>query len=109
MDGSGFQTAILAKLSAKVFTVERVDKLMERPKGWNIKFCEYLAIKAGTEAGMGRICSYDRIMVTAAPSVLPDRWSTWRPAAGWLFKWPTEFAGTSLITKTDDGDVHMRP
>jgi protein-L-isoaspartate(D-aspartate) O-methyltransferase len=30
--GSGFQTAILAKMSAKVFTVERIEELMEKAK-----------------------------------------------------------------------------
>ena len=30
--GSGFQTAILAKMSAEVFTVERIDELMEKAK-----------------------------------------------------------------------------
>lgn len=30
--GSGFQTAILARMSAKVYTVERIDELMEKAK-----------------------------------------------------------------------------
>ncbi|HOV70208.1 MAG TPA: methyltransferase domain-containing protein, partial [Clostridia bacterium] len=30
--GSGFQTAILAKMSAEVYTVERIEELMEKAK-----------------------------------------------------------------------------
>ncbi len=70
--GSGYQTAILAKLSKEVFTVERIPELSERAKKvlselgiTNVRF----KIDDGT-LGWPEYSPYDRIIVTAgAPSV----------------------------------------
>ncbi|MGI6725911.1 MAG: protein-L-isoaspartate(D-aspartate) O-methyltransferase [Christensenellales bacterium] len=72
--GSGFQTAILAKMSEKVYTVERIDKLIEKAK----KRLEALNLtnicyKVGDGSiGWQEHAPYDRIMVTAAAGLLPD-------------------------------------
>ncbi|MCM3610117.1 protein-L-isoaspartate(D-aspartate) O-methyltransferase [Planococcus sp. MERTA32b] len=72
--GSGFQTALLAEFAAQVYTVERIEELHFRAK-------ERLA-----ELGFGNIsfklddgsmgweenAPYDRIMVTAAASTVPN-------------------------------------
>lgn len=72
--GSGFQTALLAKFSKAVFTVERIEGLQVR------------AEERLTEAGFTNICfklddgsfgwaehaPYDRIMVTAAAAAVPE-------------------------------------
>jgi protein-L-isoaspartate(D-aspartate) O-methyltransferase len=72
--GSGFQTAILAKMSAKVFTVERIDELMEKAKKRldSLNFTN-ICFKVGDGSkGWPEYAPYDRIMVTAAARILPD-------------------------------------
>jgi protein-L-isoaspartate(D-aspartate) O-methyltransferase len=72
--GSGYQTAVLASLVEKVYTVERISGLLERAKerlgaiGYrNIQF-KY------ADGGMGwsERGPFDAIIVTAAPRVIPD-------------------------------------
>lgn len=70
--GSGYQTAILAELSSRVYTIERIRALMERARhilqelGYsNIMFKSY----DGT-LGWEEFAPYDAIIITAgAPSV----------------------------------------
>jgi protein-L-isoaspartate(D-aspartate) O-methyltransferase len=72
--GSGFQTALLAKFSEEVFTVERIEGLHTRAKerlaeaGFtNIRF----KLDDGS-FGWAEHAPYDRIMVTAAAAAVPD-------------------------------------
>lgn len=72
--GSGFQTALLAKFSEAVFTVERIEALHERAKerlaeaGFaNIRF----KLDDGSY-GWAEHAPYDRIMVTAAAASIPE-------------------------------------
>jgi len=53
--GSGFQTAILAKMSTEVYTVERIKELMEKAKERLEGLILGISIiKLGTEAWDGR-------------------------------------------------------
>lgn len=72
--GSGFQTALLAKFSKEVYTVERIKELHNRAK-------ERLADAGFTNIhfklddgsfGWKEFAPYNRIMVTAAASSVPD-------------------------------------
>jgi len=72
--GSGYQTAILAELAARVYTVERLDALSERARdklaklGYdNIEF----AVGDGTN-GWPEPRTFDRILVTAGAPGIPD-------------------------------------
>lgn len=72
--GSGYQTAILAELSDKVYTVERIDPLLEKSKSLlqslgytNIYFKAY----DGT-LGWEDFAPYDAIMVTAGAPKVPE-------------------------------------
>jgi len=72
--GSGYQTAILAELSANVYTVERIEPLLERSKtlllslGYrNIYFKAY----DGT-FGWADFAPFDAIIVTAGAPKVPD-------------------------------------
>lgn len=72
--GSGFQTALLAEFTAQVYTVERIEELYKRAKerlgelGFgNISF----KLDDGS-MGWEEHAPYDRIMVTAAASVIPN-------------------------------------
>jgi protein-L-isoaspartate(D-aspartate) O-methyltransferase len=72
--GSGYQTAILAELAQAVYTVERVEPLLEKSRqllenlGYtNIRF----AVSDGT-LGWEAFAPYDAIMVTAGAPKIPQ-------------------------------------
>lgn len=71
--GSGYQTALLAKFSREVYTVERIEALSQRAKerldGLGFQNISY-KIGDGTY-GWEEEAPYDRIMVTAAAIRLP--------------------------------------
>jgi protein-L-isoaspartate(D-aspartate) O-methyltransferase len=72
--GSGYQTAVLAQLCQQVFSVERILPLQERAAS----VLGYLGLNNvslfHTDGGMGleHEAPFDAIMVTAAPSVIPE-------------------------------------
>ena len=72
--GSGYQTALLAELSANVYAVERIPELTQRARqvlddlGYhNVA----LVTKDGT-AGWNNYAPYDAILVAAAAPSVPD-------------------------------------
>lgn len=72
--GSGYQACILAKMDAKVFTIERIHELYKKTK----KFLEdhkYYNVKIFYGDGFKGLPAYapfDRIIVTAAAPKLPE-------------------------------------
>ena len=73
--GSGYQTALLAKASAAVYTVERIKELHIKAKERLVK-AGYTNIKFKLDNGVlgwDEHAPYDRIMVTAAAKKLPDK------------------------------------
>jgi protein-L-isoaspartate(D-aspartate) O-methyltransferase len=71
--GSGFQTAILARLAAKVYSVERHRPLLEKAR---VRFeslgLDNIALRhADGYHGWGEEAPFDRIIVTAAFAELP--------------------------------------
>jgi protein-L-isoaspartate(D-aspartate) O-methyltransferase len=108
--GSGFQTAILAKMSAQVFTVERIDKLMEKAKK-RLEALNFsnICYKVGDGSrGWPEYAPYDRIMVTAAARVLPIELVNQLATGGRMIIpiGPPSLQELRLITKTGDGDIH---
>ncbi|MFH0771278.1 MAG: protein-L-isoaspartate(D-aspartate) O-methyltransferase [Candidatus Omnitrophota bacterium] len=71
--GSGYQTSILAELSSKVYSVEKIESLAKRAQ-LTLKDLGYanVAIRVGdgTE-GWSEFAPYDRILVTAAAPCIP--------------------------------------
>lgn len=72
--GSGYQTAVLAELSARVFTIERIRVLMERARDMlqqlgymNIIFKSY----DGT-LGWQEYAPFDAIIITAGAPAVPE-------------------------------------
>jgi protein-L-isoaspartate(D-aspartate) O-methyltransferase len=110
--GSGFQTAILAKMSAKVYTVERIDKLMEKAKKRleTLNFSNiYYKIGDGS-SGWKEYAPYDRIMVTAAAGLLPGALVN-QLAIGGRMVIPIgspNLQELKLITKTDNGEMNIK-
>jgi len=110
--GSGFQTAILAKMSAKVFTVERIDKLMEKAKKRldSLNFTNIHYKVGDGSKGWQEHAPYDRIMVTAAARVLPDELVNQLAKGGRMVipVGPPDFQELKLVTKADDGSIHSK-
>ena len=73
--GSGYQTALLAKLAKEVYTIEIVEELYKKAKdtlrGLGIKNVEY-KLGSGYE-GWEEHAPFDRIIVTAAPPDIPSK------------------------------------
>lgn len=72
--GSGYQTAFLAEFSAEVYTVERISELSGKAES-RLATLGYRNIhyRVGDgSAGWPENAPYDRIMVTAAASAVPD-------------------------------------
>lgn len=73
--GSGYQTAVLAACSAKVFTVEIIECLGQRARHIleNQLCVENVAYKIGNgNDGWPEHAPFDRIMLTAAPIDVPE-------------------------------------
>jgi len=72
--GSGYQTAILAKLAAEVFSVERVDALARRAEETlSSQGYENVRIRVGDGTlGWPEHAPYDRIIVTAGAPKVPS-------------------------------------
>lgn len=73
--GSGYQTAILAKASKEVYTIERIEELLVKAKvRLNGKGFENIKFKLGDGSlGWEENAPYDRIMVTASATNLPEK------------------------------------
>ena len=110
--GSGFQTALLAKMSAEVYTVERINKLAEEAKKRldALNFSNiYYKIGDGS-TGWQEHAPYDRIMVTAAAGLLPDELVNQLANGGRMVIpiGPSTFQELKLITKTDHGEINIK-
>lgn len=71
--GSGYQTCILLELGAKVYTIERQEKLYER----TIQVLPYMGYKpqfflGDGSRGIEAQAPYDKIIVTAGAPTVPD-------------------------------------
>ena len=71
--GSGYQAAVLSRLGAEVYSVERIEKLHENAKsllaelGYNV----FLKLDDGT-LGWKEFAPYDKIIVTAGAPDIPN-------------------------------------
>lgn len=71
--GSGYQSAVLLEMGAKVFTIERHQPLYEHTRGimWKMGYRAEFKLGDGTE-GWTAYAPYDGIVVTAGAPVVPD-------------------------------------
>jgi protein-L-isoaspartate(D-aspartate) O-methyltransferase len=106
--GSGYQTAILAQLCRRVYTMERYRTLMKQAE---TRFKELRLANVTTVLGDGgkgwpAQAPFDRIIVTAAAKKLPRRLLE-QLAAGGIMVIPVEVSPGRQellrITRTDDG------
>ena len=82
--GSGYQTAILAELARKVYTVEILESLSVKAQGLLAEY-ENIRFRVGDGAeGWSEHAPFDRILVTAAPPTLPETLPAQLRVGGWL-------------------------
>jgi len=110
--GSGFQTALLAKMAAKVYTVERIAELMEKAQKRleALNFSNiYYKVGDGSK-GWQEHAPYDRIMVTAAARVLPAELVNQLAVGGRMVIpiGPPRSQELKVITKKDNGDIDVK-
>jgi protein-L-isoaspartate(D-aspartate) O-methyltransferase len=72
--GCGYQTAILARLVAHVFSIERISPLLEKTKARlrELQIANVTLNCADGSHGWSRYAPFDGIIVTAAAPVLPE-------------------------------------
>jgi protein-L-isoaspartate(D-aspartate) O-methyltransferase len=71
--GSGYQSAILAEIGCKVYSVERIEALARRAEEILTKLGYKVNIKIGDGTlGWEEFSPYDRIIVTAASPEIPE-------------------------------------
>jgi len=72
--GSGYQTAVLAELCAKVFSVERIKGLADRAVGIldSLGYCNVLVRVGDGTLGWRDEAPFDTILVTAGAPVIPE-------------------------------------
>ncbi|MGI6462818.1 MAG: protein-L-isoaspartate(D-aspartate) O-methyltransferase [Candidatus Scatomorpha sp.] len=110
--GSGFQTAILAKMSAEVFTVERIDELMEKAKE-RLETLNFSNIRYKLGDGSGgwqEHAPYDRIMVTAAAGAMPVELLDQLAIGGRMIipVGTPDFQELKLVAKTGAGEINVK-
>lgn len=71
--GSGYQTAVLANLVDRVYSVERIQALQEKARSRLRRLSLHNAFLQVSDGGMGwpQMGPFDGIMVTAAPGKVP--------------------------------------
>lgn len=72
--GSGYQTAVLAELAARVFTIERIQSLsVNARKVLYAQHCEHVTFRVGDGTlGWKEEAPFDGIIVTAGAPVVPE-------------------------------------
>ena len=110
--GSGFQTAILAKVSAEVFTVERIDELMEKAKERleTLNFSNIRYKLGDGSSGWQEHAPYDRIMVTAAAGAMPIELLDQLATGGRMIipVGTPDFQELKLVAKTGAGEINVK-
>ncbi len=105
--GCGYQTAILAKLVDKVYSVERIQPLQKKAKANLSDLKLYNAFLKHSDGGWGwsEHAPYDGILVTAAPVEIPETLLQ-QMAIGGVMIIPvgvTNHQSLYKITRTDKG------
>lgn len=74
--GSAYQSAVLAEMGARVYTIERQRKLFDQVKqfGWLLKKYPMIERFYGDGyAGLTAFAPFDRVLVTAGAPAVPDK------------------------------------
>ena len=106
--GSGYQTAILARLFAQVFSIERIKPLQEKARErLNLVGLRNVSLRHGDGgAGWPEAGPFDAILLTAAPDRIPETLLT-QLVDGGVLVLPLETGGQQQLTRvTRQGQRH---
>ncbi|WP_300668463.1 protein-L-isoaspartate(D-aspartate) O-methyltransferase [Helicobacter sp. UBA3407] len=98
--GSGYQAAILSKLIRRVFSIERIEKLLLEART-RIKLCEIANINTKLDDGQkgwSTYAPYDRILFSASIREIPQSLITQLSEGGILIA-PLEIDNAQVITR----------
>jgi len=98
--GSGYQAAILSKLVRRVFTIERIEKLLLQAKS-RFKSLNLININARLDDGQkgwGAFAPYDRILFSASANTIPPILFD-QLASGGILVAPVEENNQQIITQ----------
>jgi protein-L-isoaspartate(D-aspartate) O-methyltransferase len=111
--GSGYQTALLARFSGTVYTIERIPELAEAAKERldALGFNNIIFRTGDGSAGWPEHAPYDRIVATAAAARVPDELAAQlAPGGRMLIPIGTQLAQElTLVTKDEDGKIRTEP
>lgn len=107
--GSGYQAAILSKLFRRVFTIERIERLLNEAKG---RFKELSLINVHTrlddgQKGWAQYGPYDRILFSASTAQVPQTLFDQLTIGGILVA-PIENGGKQVITRYTKGATGLK-
>jgi len=112
--GSGYQTALLAEIVNNVYTVERIDSLLQKAKN-KLEKLNYDNVyyrsgdgTLGWQAGYPKMEEFDKIIVAAAAPDIPESLTKQLAMNGKLII-PTgsrTLQQLVIITRTKDGYIH---
>ena len=108
--GSGYQTAVLAKLVEQVYTVERIEVLLRQAKNrlYEIRVRNVQFLCADGFEGWPEHAPYDGIVVTAAPAKIPAAYLEQLATGGRLVIPVGEPSRQRLVTVTRNADDYVR-
>ncbi|HTQ29756.1 MAG TPA: protein-L-isoaspartate(D-aspartate) O-methyltransferase [Opitutaceae bacterium] len=111
--GSGYQTAILARLAGEIFSVERIPELAAAAEPRLAALgCRNVALRTGDGArGWPEAAPFDAIIVAAAAAVIPPALPAQLKPGGRLVipvGIPGEAQTLVLVEKTADGELRHR-
>ena len=98
--GSGYQAAVLSKLFRRVFTIERIDSLMQEAKE-RFNAMGYMNIHTRSDDGQRGWASYapyDRILFSATAKTIPPRIGEQLKEGGILVA-PVLYGSEEIITR----------
>lgn len=105
--GSGYQTAVLAPLVRRVYTVERIEVLLQqaRQRFRQLGFTNVRTKHSDGGMGWPHYAPFDGIIVTAAPAGIPlDLVQQMRPGARMVLPIGTrDHQALVRVTRTEDG------
>jgi len=112
--GSGYQLAILSKLAASVYSVERSPELItQAKKNLEAADCRDVVIKEGDGyEGMPEVAPFDRIILTAAAVHIPPPLLNQLVPQGRMILpigGVNEIQTLTLVKKYEDGKVTQKP
>jgi protein-L-isoaspartate(D-aspartate) O-methyltransferase len=84
--GCGYQTAVLARIAAEVYTVERIGALVNKARRnlQSLKVKNVRLMHGDGTADLGENLAVDAIVVTAGTTLVPEKLLKYlKPGGGW--------------------------